>query len=142
MMRADWDAARWEWIAKRRGWPLLLTRLREGRGMDTLRRWPEEGRQDSLRRSLDLSCAVLDDKACRLLLELAMLAPKQEFTLSDVEAIGMKSSMERWEWEDALQRLVDASLVQMVEVGQRYRLHPAVAEYITGGSTRQAAWSE
>ncbi len=133
MMRADWDAARWEWIARRWGWPLLLTRLREGKGMDTLRRWPEEGRQDSLRRSLDLSYAVLDDKARGLLMELTKLVPGPMFTTTDLGTAGARWNMEQWEWEDALQQLVDAALVQMVGVGQRYRLHPAVAEYVTGG---------
>jgi len=82
-----------------------------------------------LRRSLDLSYAVLDDKARRLLLELAMLAPKQGFTLSDVEAIGMKLSMERWAWEDALQQLGDATMARVADDGEWSHLHPLVAEY-------------
>ncbi len=124
-------------VAKRRGWPFLLTRLREGKGMDTLRRWPEEGRQDSLRRSLDLSYAVLDDKARGLLMELTKLVPGPMFTTTDLGTADARWNMEQWEWEDALQQLVDAAMVESVESGLRYHLHPMVSAYACAKSASE-----
>ena len=74
---------------------------------------------------------MLDEKARRLLVELARLASDRMFTLSDIEVVGAKLGMERWEQANALQQLVDAALVQVVDIGWQYSLHPVTAEYAT-----------
>ncbi len=128
-------------VAKHRGWPFLLDRLRrQETALSALTLSRPERREHSLRAVLDASYDHLSPQEQELLERLGLLAPGEPFSLWDVRYA--------WPFHDLLEAeihadpdraqptvderllgLIDASLVVEEVPLYRYRLHPLVALY-------------
>lgn len=123
-------------LVNKQGWAWVLELLRVEMGaVDTLRLPREERRQHSLRWTLDVSHNLLEIES-RLLFEMVgMFAPGVAFAVQDVEFGWPVQWMKRQKLNqkylvrDGLVYLTEVALVQEVEKGQWYRLHPLVAQY-------------
>jgi hypothetical protein len=128
-------------VVKQRGWGYLWTHLAvKPRVCSTLALIKPEGRQHSLRLTIDASynCLFPDNK--RLLTRLGMFNAGSEFTVADAyfywfcRALIMKTEEKslpiRARIADQLQELADLSMVLDVDSRKRYRLHSLVGHYV------------